>query len=43
LVNRVINGEIIDTFFMCETLKELPLVHNVFDIIKDNHIECGIT
>ena len=43
LVNRVINEEIIDTFFMCETLKELPLVHNVFDIIQDNHIECGIT
>lgn len=43
LVNRVINEEIIDTFFMCETLKELPLVHNVFDIIRDNHIECGIT
>ena len=43
IVTHTCQNDIIDTFFECDTINEMTLVHNVYDIIRDNHIECGAT
>jgi hypothetical protein len=41
MVTHICNDDIVDIFFECDTSNEMVLVHNVYDIIRDNHIECG--
>ena len=41
MVTHTCDDDIVDIFFECDTSNEMVLVHNVHDIIRDNHIECG--